>query len=122
MFSGDRSLLLLDRSRYSIVQEVQGRQQVVAEGDLVSAAEEGLAKDDESRHQEVFLENITQRKQPFANVETGHYATNIGHLMNISWQVGRSIRWDGERDQVVDDPEANALVMKPYRAPWKLEV
>jgi hypothetical protein len=94
----------------------------VAEGDLVSAAEEGLAKDDESRHQEVFLENIAQRQQPFANVETGHYATNIGHLMNISWQVGRSVRWDGEHDQIVDDAEANALVMKPYRAPWKLEV
>ncbi|MHB0957030.1 MAG: Gfo/Idh/MocA family protein [Pirellulaceae bacterium] len=121
-FLGTEASLLLDRSRYSIVREVQGRQQVVAEGDLVNSAEEGLAEDDESRHQEVFLENITQRKQPFANVETGHHATNIGHLMNLSWQVGRSVRWDGEHDQVIDDPEANALVMKPYRAPWKLEV
>jgi predicted dehydrogenase len=120
-FLGTEASMLLDRSRYSIVQEVQGRQQVVAEGDLVSVAEEGLPTNDESRHQEVFLENIAQRKQPFANVETAHYATNIGHLMNISWEVGRSVRWDGQRDQVIDDPEANALVMKPYRAPWKLE-
>ena len=121
-FLGTTASLLLDRSRYSIVQEVQGRQQVVAEGDLVNAAEEGLSKDDESRHQADFLENIAQRKQPSANVETGHYASNVGHLMNISWQVGRSIRWDGQRDQVLDDAEAHALVMKPYRDPWKLDV
>ena len=69
----------------------------------------------------MFLEKIAQRKQPSANVETGHYASNVGHLMNISWQVGRSVRWDGQRNQVLDDAEANALVMKPYRAPWKLE-
>jgi len=42
--------------------------------------------------------------------------------MNVSWQVGRSVRWDGEKQQVVGDPEADALVTKPYRAPWKLEV
>jgi hypothetical protein len=42
--------------------------------------------------------------------------------MNISWEVGRSIRWDGSKNLVLDDPQANALVMRPYRAPWKLEV
>ncbi len=44
---------------------------------------------------------------------------HVGHLMNISWETGRSIRWDGTR--VVGDPQANALVLRPYRAPWKLE-
>lgn len=38
------------------------------------------------------------------------------------WPVGRSIRWDGKTNQVLDDPAAGALVMRPYRAPWKLEV
>ena len=42
--------------------------------------------------------------------------------MNVSWLAGRRIEWDGEKEQVVGDPEANALVDKPYRAPWKLEV
>ena len=42
--------------------------------------------------------------------------------MNISWQVGRSIRWDGEKEQVIGDAEANALVEKPYRDPWKITV
>jgi hypothetical protein len=42
--------------------------------------------------------------------------------MNMSWEAGRNIRWDGENNKVIDDPKANALVMRPYRAPWKLEV
>ena len=37
-------------------------------------------------------------------------------------EVGRQIRWDADREQVIDDAEANALVTKTYRAPWKLEV
>ena len=36
--------------------------------------------------------------------------------------VGRQIHWDADREQVIDDAEANALVTKTYRAPWKLEV
>ena len=114
--------MLVDRSRISIVAESKGSKKTVAVKDLINPEEEILAADDEFRHSEVFLENMRQRKQPEANAETGHHATNFGHLMNVSWQVGRSVRWDGEKDQVVDDPEANALVSKPYRAPWKLEV
>ena len=121
-FYGSDASMLLDRSRYSIVAEIHGRKKTLAEGSLINPEEEVLAAEDRFRHSEVFLENVRQRKQPFANLETGHYATNLGHLLNISWQVGRAIQWDGEKDRVIGDDEANALVMKPYRAPWKLEV
>jgi hypothetical protein len=121
-FFGTEASMLLDRGRYSIVAEVHGGKKVVAQGNLINKQEEVLAKDDDFRHSEVFLENVRQHKIPFADVEVGHYSSNVGHLMNISWLVGRRVRWDGEKDQVIDGPEANALVTKPYRAPWKLEV
>ncbi|MFO0954025.1 MAG: hypothetical protein U0835_23300 [Isosphaeraceae bacterium] len=28
------------------------------------------------------------------------------------------MQWDAEREAVVDDPEANAMLERPYRAPW----
>jgi hypothetical protein len=112
----------LDRSRYSIVAETRGQASSEAVGNLVNKEEEELAEPDEFRHSEVFLGNVRQHKQPAASAETGHLATNLGHLLNVSWLVGRSIRWDGAKEQVVDDPEADALVTKPYRGPWKLEV
>ena len=73
-------------------------------------------------HAQVFLDSIRSGQRPPADVEQGHLATNFGHLMNIAWKVGRKIRWDAEKEEVLGDPEANALVTKPYRAPWKLEV
>jgi nitrous oxide reductase len=32
------------------------------------------------------------------------------------------IRWDGAKEQVIGDDEANALVTKPYRKGWELTV
>ena len=121
-FYGTEATMVVDRSRISIAPEPKSEKIQDVPGYLLSEEEEILPADDKFRHSEVFLENVRERKQPEANAETGHYATNLGHLMNVSWQVGRSIRWDGEKEVVVGDEEANALVSKPYRAPWKLEV
>jgi hypothetical protein len=37
----------------------------------------------------------------------------------ISWRSGRSIEWDGDKEQIVNDPKASELLQRPYRAPWK---
>jgi hypothetical protein len=29
------------------------------------------------------------------------------------------VRWDGEKEQIIGDAEANKLLSRPYRAPWK---
>jgi predicted dehydrogenase len=121
-FLGTQASLFLDRAGYSIVAEPSRGGKPAPSGNLVNAEEEFATAGDGNRHFDVFLENVRERRQPLASAETGHYASNVGHLMNISWEAGRSIRWDGEREQVIGDTEANALVMKPYRAPWKLTV
>lgn len=120
-FMGSQASMLLDRSGYSIVQETPGKR-ITSTGPLIGAEETVAARNDALYHFEAFLNNVRQRKQPAANPEVCHYATSLGHLMNISWEVGRSVRWDGQNHRVLDDPEANALVMRPYRAPWKLHV
>lgn len=115
-FFGTEAMLWIDRSRYTIIGETprDGRKSVP---DV-----EVLANDDEYRHTQVFLDNVRNHKKPLADVEVGHHATNVGHLMNVSYEVGRKIRWDGAREQAVDDAEANARVHREYRTPWKLEV
>jgi predicted dehydrogenase len=110
-FMGSAASMVLDRAGYSILAEPpKGVEQTTP------------AKDDHLYHFELFLNNIRQRKQPAANPETCHHATTLGHLMNISWETGRSVRWDAKNHRVLDDPAAQALVMRPYRAPWKLEL
>ncbi len=121
-FYGTEASLLLDRSGYSIVPDVRRGEKITPTGPFVKPEETVPAADDRFRHFELFLENLRSRKQPNATPETLHYATTVGHLMNISWEVGRSIRWDPIRQGIADDPKADAMVLRPYRAPWKLAV
>lgn len=121
-FYGTEATMVVDRSRISIAPEPKTEKIQKSAGYLLGEEEEILPADDSVRHSAVFLENIRARKQPETDPQTGQYATNLGHLMNISWQVGRSVRWDGEKEQVIGDEAANALVTKPYRKGWELKV
>jgi predicted dehydrogenase len=121
-FLGTAASMLLDRSGCWIVDEPRKGQKPVPAGHLLNAESGTPTARDDNRHFEVFLDNLRARKQPFANPETGHLATNVGHLMNIAWEVRRAIRWNGETERIAGDAEANALLDKPYRAPWKLSV
>ena len=121
-FIGTEASMILDRSGYSIVKELPAGKAASSTSSLIDAEETVRPADDHLRHLELFIENVRGRRKPFATVETLHYATAVAHLMNISWETGRAIKWNGERNQISGDAEANQLVMRPYRAPWKLEV
>jgi hypothetical protein len=115
-FFGTQSSLWIDRGRYTITCETlhSGKKNV--------ADVEVQASDDEYQHMKVFVDNVRNRTQPVDNLEIGHRASNIGHLMNVAHEAGRKIHWDGEQEHHVGDAEADALVHRAYRAPWKLEV
>ena len=66
-----------------------------------------------------FLNAVTNRSKPVADIEQGHISSVSCLLANISQKLGgRSLRWDSESHQVINDVEANALLARPYRAPW----
>ncbi|MCA9088696.1 MAG: Gfo/Idh/MocA family oxidoreductase [Planctomycetaceae bacterium] len=65
-----------------------------------------------------FLRAIETGERPAAEVEQSHLSTNLSLLGMLSMKVGRSIEWDGEQEQILNDPEANALLKREYRAPW----
>jgi predicted dehydrogenase len=66
-----------------------------------------------------FMACIANRGRPVADIEEGHISTASCILANMSMKLGRSLRWDGQAGQVIGDAEANALLRRPYRAPWK---
>jgi hypothetical protein len=121
-FYGTEATMVLDRSRISIAAEPKTKLPQNEAGYLLSPEEEIVSAGDAFRHSQVFIDNVRNQTQPETDALTGHYATNLGHLMNVSWEVGRSIEWDGENEQVVGDAEANKFVNKQYRDPWKLTV
>ena len=71
-------------------------------------------------HVRNFLDCVKSRQQPVENLEVGHHISTVAHLGNIALRAGRKIVWDHEKEQIVNDPEANKLVTVKYREPWKL--
>jgi predicted dehydrogenase len=70
-------------------------------------------------HVRNFLDCVKSRKRPNADIEAGHHANTVARLGNIAYRVGRALRWDQAKEQIVGDPEANRLAIGTYRDPWK---
>jgi predicted dehydrogenase len=119
LFCGSEASMILDRGGYTITPEIgaPGKPETVAN----AFRGESIHVDSIAAHAQGFLDAIREGKPSPADVEQGHFSTNPGHLMNIAWKVGRKIRWDSQKEEVLHDPEANGLVTKPYRAPWTLD-
>jgi predicted dehydrogenase len=69
-------------------------------------------------HMADFLECISSRRAPVADLEQGYISTTACVLANLSMRLGRSLAWDHARGVVVGDAEANRLLRRAYRAPW----
>jgi predicted dehydrogenase len=65
-----------------------------------------------------FLECIRTRQRPVADIEEGYLSTAACLLANVSMKVGRTLEWDAAAGRVAGDEAANALLRRPYRAPW----
>jgi hypothetical protein len=53
------------------------------------------------------------------DIEIAHRSTNMSLLGMLSLKLGRSIQWDGDKEMILGDPEANKLLSRPYRKPWE---
>lgn len=72
-------------------------------------------------HARNFLDCIKSRKDCIAPPETAHRSITPGHLGYVSNQLGRAIRWDSVKQQIIGDDEAQRLLMAVhYRSPWQL--
>ncbi len=66
-----------------------------------------------------FLGAIKAGRRPVSDIEEIHLSTNVSLLGMLSYKLGRSIEWDGAKGQIVGDAEANKMLSRQYRSPWK---
>ncbi|HLL95439.1 MAG TPA: Gfo/Idh/MocA family oxidoreductase [Spirosoma sp.] len=62
-----------------------------------------------------FLKAIETGGRPVADIEEGHISTASCIMANLSMKTGRPIVYDPKKRQIVGDPEATALLKRPYR-------
>lgn len=70
------------------------------------------------RHMLDFLAARAKGTRPVADIAEGHLSSAVCILANLSMRLGRSLSID-DAGNVVDDDEANRLLAREYRAPWK---
>jgi predicted dehydrogenase len=73
-------------------------------------------------HVRNFLDSVKSRAQPVSDLASAHQTSIACHLANIAARLGRVVNWDADRNAVVGDPDANAMLTKTYRAPWDREL
>jgi len=65
-----------------------------------------------------FLESLDGSRAPIASIDRAHRSSVLPLLGMISLKTGRSIAWDGAKEEITGDAEASALLRRPYRGPW----
>ena len=67
-----------------------------------------------------FLRCMRSRQQPVSNPEAAQRCHTIAHCANICLRLGRPVRWDAGAERFEGDDEANNMLYRTMRAPWRV--
>lgn len=116
-FHGTNGTLFVDRSGYELYPEFERKgDEYVERVDMLRSG----SSEQNDPHVRNFLDCVKSRQLPICDVEIGHRSTTTPHLGNIALKTKVRIEWDAENERITNSEEANKLLDKPYRAPWKL--
>ena len=109
-FHGVNGTLFTDYSKH----------QIVPEGELLqdpSPPPESIAPSPGQERE--WLDAIKSRKEPSCSVNY-HYKVDLAiTLANLSYELGRSVRFDPKTEKIVGDKQAVKRARPVYRRPWK---
>ena len=66
-----------------------------------------------------FLSCIRSRRPTASRPELAQRAHTIAHAANLCLRLGRKLRWDPGAERFVDDDEANRMLRRAMRPPWR---
>jgi len=73
-------------------------------------------------HMQNFIDCVREGGEPVSDVASHHRELSSCHLCNIAMLLKRKLRWDPVKEEFVGDEQANALLSRPQRAPYTINV
>jgi myo-inositol 2-dehydrogenase / D-chiro-inositol 1-dehydrogenase len=73
-------------------------------------------------HMKNFIDCVKDRTEPVSDVFTAHRANTSAILAHSAMLLGRSLKWNPDRQEFTGDEQANRLLKREYREPYKLKI
>ncbi len=73
-----------------------------------------------NHHQQNFLDCVKTRASTVAPVEVAVRSDTLCQLSDIAMRLGRKLRWDPEKEKFINDTQADRMLKRPTRSPWRL--
>ncbi len=67
-----------------------------------------------------WLNCVRDRRRPICDVAIGASSVTVCHLGNIASWIGRPIRWNPAKEEIIGDEAASRWLDRPKRAPYRL--
>ncbi len=85
-----------------------------------SKKERGPSGSGLGNHYQAFVDAIRANNPALTNgdISEGHYSAALVHLANVSYRLGRSLRFDPGAEKFIGDDEANRMLRREYRSPF----
>jgi predicted dehydrogenase len=120
-FHGTEATLFIDRSGFAVYPEKkrQGKEEV----DRSPSMQMESVNDSHRDHVRNFLDCVKSRQRPISDIEVGHRSTSVCLLGNVALRSRQRLEWDVARQELLGGgTEAQQLLCRNYRTPWKLRV
>jgi hypothetical protein len=72
-------------------------------------------------HTKNFFDCVVAKREPISDVSSHHRSLTICHLAGIAARLGRTLRWDPDREAIRDDAQAQAFVARERRRGFEIE-
>ena len=87
---------------------------------MAPAKEATLTGADNGEHFSNFIDAIRSGKDETLNCQIlqGHMSCTLPHMANISHRLGRGLKFNGQTEKFINDPEADKMLTRDYRKPF----
>lgn len=123
LITGEKGRIFVNRGKL-VGQPVDDLKDNPLPEDAVSKVYKGMPMEFNGRtqHWANFLYCVREQRDPISDVHSHMQMLNVCHLAGISARLGRDLKWDDSKEEIAGDSEANAMLARPYREGYAIEM